>query len=81
MWIILGEIVCMCFKGRQKGLRKLEKTQMGTLEGEEENNSHFRVRENKWNREKGYIFEGFIGCVKDLGIYLSEDEQEPQGFK
>lgn len=46
----------MCFRGRQKGLRKLEKTQMGTLEGEEENNSHFRVREKQVKQgERGYI--------------------------
>ena len=39
----------MCVRERQKSLRKLEKTQMGTQEGEEENSSHFRVREKQVN--------------------------------
>ena len=52
----MGEIVCICFRGRKKSLRKLEKTWMGTLEGEEENNSHFRVREKQVKQgERVYI--------------------------
>lgn len=46
----------MCVRERQKSLRKLEKTQMGTQEGEEENSSHFRVREKQEKQgERVYI--------------------------
>lgn len=64
--MISGRGVYVCVRRRKKSLRKLEKTQVGTLRGAEEHSSHFRVREERVKPGEWVYNRGLYRLCKGL---------------